>query len=189
MNDESTQKDETADPDVQDKAVLDNEVLVSEVIESEVVDKKGAAVKFPPPAIFASLILLGAGLQQLWPLRVGMPAAFENIGIVLAVVGVAIAILVNSSFNRAGTAIEPWKPTTAIVTTGFYAWSRNPIYVGFCFINIGIGIATSNLWIFISFIPAALLLYHIAIVKEEAYLERKFGEEYLSYKRKVRRWI
>ena len=105
------------------------------------------------------------------------------------VVGVGVAIVVNSSFNRVGTAIEPWKPTTAIVTKGIYAWSRNPIYLGFCLINAGIGIANNSFWIFISFIPAAILLYHVAIAKEEAYLEKKFGDEYLAYKKKVRRWI
>lgn len=152
-------------------------------------DKKGASVKFPPPAIFAGLILLGAGMQSRWPLPLGIPESLEIFGYLLVAIGVAIAIVVNSSFNRVGTAIEPWKPTTSIVTTGIYAWSRNPIYAGFCLINIGVGIASNNFWIFISFIPAAILLYHVAIAKEEAYLEQKFGEEYIAYKKKVRRWI
>ena len=152
-------------------------------------DKKGAAVKFPPPAIFASLTLLGAAIQMLWPLSLGIPQSLEIFGYLLVLLGVAIAIGVNSSFKKVGTAIEPWKPTTAIVTTGIYGWSRNPIYTGFCLINIGIGVASNNFWIFVSFIPAALLLYHVAIAKEEAYLEQKFGDEYLAYKKKVRRWI
>ena len=152
-------------------------------------DNKGAAVKFPPPAIFASLILLGFGMQTLLPLRLGIPESLEVFGYLLVLFGVAIAILVSSSFRKVGTAIEPWKPTTAIVTTGIYAWSRNPIYTGFCFINIGIGVATNNLWIFVSFIPAAFLVYHVAIAKEESYLEQKFGDEYLAYKKSVRRWI
>lgn len=152
-------------------------------------DKKGAAVKFPPPAIFASCILLGAGLQYLRPLRLGIPESIEIFGYLLVLLGIIITILVATSFRRAGTAIEPWKPTTSIVTTGFYAWSRNPIYAGFCLINIGIGIASNSIWIFVSFIPAAFLLYHVAIAKEEAYLAEKFGEEYLTYKNKVRRWV
>lgn len=152
-------------------------------------DKKGAAVKFPPPAIFASCILLGAVLQWLWPVKLGIPESLEVFGYVLVLLGITAAILVATSFRRAGTAIEPWKPTTAIVTTGFYAWSRNPIYAGFCLINLGVGIASNNFWIFISFLPAAFLLYHVAIAKEEAYLEEKFGEEYLAYKKTVRRWI
>jgi protein-S-isoprenylcysteine O-methyltransferase Ste14 len=152
-------------------------------------DKKGAAVKFPPPAIFVSCILVGAGLQALWPVGLGLAESVQVFGYAFILAGVVVAILVATSFRRAGTAIEPWKPTTAIVTNGFYAWSRNPIYAGFCLVNIGVGIVSNSLWIFISFIPAAFLLYHIAIAKEEAYLEEKFGEEYLAYKQKVRRWI
>ncbi|MFT7471508.1 MAG: protein-S-isoprenylcysteine O-methyltransferase Ste14 [Kiritimatiellia bacterium] len=163
--------------------------MSDELNEESTQDKKGAAVKFPPPAIFASCILLGAGLQYLRPVGLGIPESIEILGYLLVLFGITIAILVATSFRRAGTAIEPWKPTTSIVTTGFYAWSRNPIYAGFCLINIGIGIASNSLWIFVSFIPAAFLLYHVAIAKEEAYLAEKFGEEYLAYKKKVRRWV
>jgi len=152
-------------------------------------DKKGPGVRFPPPAIFASCILLAAGLHSLWPVHLGIPESVRMLGYVLTLLGVVVAILVATSFRRLGTAIEPWKPTTAIVTTGFYAWSRNPIYAGFCLIAIGVGIASNSLWIVVSFLPAAFFLYHIAIVKEEAYLEEKFGKEYLDYKAKVRRWI
>lgn len=157
-------------------------------LESEP-DKKGAAVKFPPPAIFASLILAGTGIQSVFPVALGIPESLQIIGYVLVIAGVAIAIVVSGAFRRVGTAIEPWKPTTAIVTTGIYAWSRNPIYAGFCLINMGIGVATNSLWIYVSFIPAAFLVYVVAIAKEEAYLEEKFGEEYLAYKNRVRRWI
>lgn len=152
-------------------------------------DRKGAAVKFPPPAIFVILIFIGAGLDYVWPIGVGVPASFEVVGIALVLFAVAVAILVNGSFKRLGTAIEPWKPTTKIITSGFFAWSRNPIYTGFCLFNIGLGIAFNSFWILISFIPAAILVYYIAIAKEEAYLEKKFGEDYIAYKNKVRRWI
>jgi protein-S-isoprenylcysteine O-methyltransferase Ste14 len=152
-------------------------------------DNKVAAVKFPPPAIFASCIFLGAGFQYLRPVGLGIPESIEIFGYLLVLFGITIAILVATSFRRVGTAIEPWKPTTSIVTTDFYAWSSNPIYAGFCLINIGIGIASDSIWIFVSFIPAAFLLYHVAIAKEEAYLAEKFGEEYLTYKNKVRRWV
>lgn len=148
-----------------------------------------AAVKFPPPLLFVILILVAAGLDYVWPLGLGVPESLEVIGIAITLFGVAVAILVSGAFKRSSTAIEPWKPTTRLVTSGFYALSRNPIYVGFCLFNMGIGIASNSLWIFLSFIPGAVLVYYIAIAKEEAYLERKFGEEYLEYKRRVRRWL
>ena len=152
-------------------------------------DTKGPAVKFPPPVIFALLIFVGAGLDSIWPVGLGVPDSFAVIGIAVTLFGLAVAILVSGTFKRESTAIEPWKPTTKIVTSGFYAWSRNPIYLGFCLFNIGIGLSSDSFWIFISFIPGAILVYFIAIAKEEAYLEEKFGEEYITYKNKVRRWI
>lgn len=152
-------------------------------------DKKGAAVKFPPPAIFVLLIFIAAGLDYLWPLSMGVPEAFEPIGIAITLFGVTVVILINGTYKRVGTAVEPWKPTTRLITTGYYHWSRNPIYVGFCLFNIGIGISADSLWILLSFIPGAVLVYYIAIAKEEAYLEKKFGQEYLDYKARVRRWI
>lgn len=156
---------------------------------AENTDNRGAAVRFPPPAIFVLLIITAGGIHNILPLPIGVPEAFQPLGIAICLFGVAVAILVNGTFKRKGTAIEPWKPTTNIITTGFYAWSRNPIYVGFCLFNIGIGIAVNSLWIMLSAIPGAILVYYIAIAKEEVYLEEKFGQEYLDYKARVRRWI
>ncbi|MBT3529553.1 MAG: isoprenylcysteine carboxylmethyltransferase family protein [Gammaproteobacteria bacterium] len=152
-------------------------------------DLKGAGVKYPPPIVFLMIILLGGGLDYLWPIGMGVSGNGALVGGVLILVGATIAILVNAEFKRRNTAIEPWKPTTSIVTDGFYAWSRNPIYLGFCMLSIGIGIALNSFWIFISFIPGALAVQIIAINKEEEYLEAKFGQEYLDYKNKVRRWL
>ena len=148
-----------------------------------------AQVKFPPPLIFLLLIVLGYGLHRAIPVGIGIPEAFTNLGIAITLFGMAVVILIMGAFKRSSTAIEPWKPTSSLITTGFYRWSRNPIYAGFCLFNIGIGIALNSLWIVISFVPGAILVYYIAIAKEEAYLEREFGEEYLAYKRKVRRWL
>lgn len=148
-----------------------------------------AQVKFPPPLIFLLLIFSGFGLNRLLPLGMGVPGGFAVLGLAFCLFGVAVVILINGMFKHNSTAIEPWKPTTVLVTHGLYRFSRNPIYVGFCLFNIGVGIAFNNLWIFLSFIPGAILVYYIAIAREEAYLERAFGEEYLAYKRKVRRWL
>lgn len=152
-------------------------------------DKKGAAVKFPPPLIFVLLIFVGAGLDYLLPMGFTSPTLLVWAGIALAVFAIIIALAVNGVFKRVGTAIEPWKPTTQLVSTGLYAYSRNPIYAGFCLFNLGVGIALGNLWIVLSVFPAALLVYHIAIKKEEAYLTEVFGEEYVAYRQKVRRWL
>ncbi len=152
-------------------------------------DKKGAAVKFPPPLIFLLLIFLGFGMQWLYPLRLGLLDSLQWLGYLLCLLAIAVPLQVNGVFNKVGTAIEPWKPTNSLVTGGIYRWSRNPIYAAFCIFNIGTGIAGNSLWVILSFIPGAILVYLIAIKREERYLEQKFGEEYLSYKQSVRRWI
>ena len=152
-------------------------------------DARGDDVKLPPPLIFLVLLLLGAGLEYLLPTSLGIPRALELAGLVLLLYGVTVAILINADFKRRKTHIEPWKPTHAIVTTGFYAWSRNPIYLGMCIADVGIGMYSDSIWIVATAIPTALILYYFVITKEEDYLERKFGEEYLKYKAKVRRWL
>jgi len=152
-------------------------------------DKHGAAVKFPPPLVFILLLMIGYGRQNLWPVGIGSSSGFKYLGVAVVMLGFAIVILVNQSFKCAETNIEPWKPTTKIVTNGIYAYSRNPVYVGFCLIAAGTGISLNSFWILTSFIPSAILVYYLAIRKEEAYLLEKFGEEYLLYKSRVRRWM
>jgi protein-S-isoprenylcysteine O-methyltransferase Ste14 len=152
-------------------------------------DKKGAAVKSPPPFIFLILLLVACGVQYFWPVGIGSSSGLKYIGVGIGLLGIGITIRISRSFKRAEIHIEPWKPTTKIISTGMYAYSRNPIYVGFCLVPIGVGVFLNSFWILISFIPSAVLVYYIAIRKEEAYLEKKFGEEYAQYKSKVRRWF
>ena len=135
------------------------------------------------------LLLAAYGVQHFWPLGIGSSSGIKYIGVGVGMLGVGIVVLVSRSFKRAETNIEPWKPTTKIISTGFYAYSRNPVYAGYCLVTIGMGVFLNNFWILISFIPSAVLVYYIAIRKEEAYLEKKFGAEYTHYKTKVRRWL
>ncbi len=152
-------------------------------------DKKGAAVKFPPPLIFLLSLLAAYAAQRFWPISIGNISGLKPLGAAVIILGICIAILVSLSFKRAETNIEPWKPTRKIVSTGVFAYSRNPAYLAFCLALIGTGIFLNSFWILISFIPSAILVYYIAIRKEETYLEKKFGGEYVDYKNKVRRWL
>ena len=107
----------------------------------------------------------------------------------IATLGIFIILLAHYSLKRAGTNIEPTRPTTKIVSTGIYAFSRNPIYTALCLILMGIGIRENSVIILASIIPFMVMLYWAVIQKEEMYLERKFGEEYLQYKNRVRSWL
>jgi protein-S-isoprenylcysteine O-methyltransferase Ste14 len=152
-------------------------------------DKKGADVKVPPPLIFLLSLLAAYGAQRFWPIGIGNFSGLKPLGAIVIILGICITILVSLSFKRAETTIEPWKPTSKIVSTGIFAYSRNPAYLALCLTLMGIGIFLNNFWILISFIPSAILVYYIAIRKEETYLEKKFGGEYVDYKSKVRRWL
>jgi protein-S-isoprenylcysteine O-methyltransferase Ste14 len=78
---------------------------------------------------------------------------------------------------------------TTIVETGPYRFTRNPIYLGMVLGLIGLAIAFNSLWLLVTLVPFALVIRYAVITREEAYLERKFGEVYLAYKSRVRRWL
>ena len=148
-----------------------------------------AGVKVPPPLIFLGGLLAGIGLEALEPIEgIGSPWRW----IALAV-GIVIWAWLDGSamrrFQKADTALPPFRPTSAIVTDGPYRFSRNPIYIGMAALYVGLAIAFDAVWALI-LLPAVLLVIRFYVIaREERYLEAKFGEEYLAYKRRVRRWI
>jgi protein-S-isoprenylcysteine O-methyltransferase Ste14 len=81
------------------------------------------------------------------------------------------------------------KPTTVIVRTGPYRLSRNPIYLAFSLFQLGIAIWANSLWLVATLVGAVALIHYLVIPREEQHLERRFGTEYLDYKRSVRRWL
>jgi protein-S-isoprenylcysteine O-methyltransferase Ste14 len=152
-------------------------------------DRKGAGVKFPPPLIFLTTVLSAYAMQFILPAKISDSWIILIVGSVLLAIALIIIVIVALSFRRVETHIEPWKPTSTIVTSGIFAVSRNPIYLALCIANIGIGLLLNSWWVLLSFVPTGVLVYLIAIRPEEAYLERKFGDEYLVYKARVRRWL
>ncbi len=92
-------------------------------------------------------------------------------------------------FRAAGTNVETWRPTEALVTEGLHARSRNPIYVGMLVIYAGLAILIDSLWALGLGVALFVYLRFFVIAREERYLERKFGETYLAYKRRVRRFL
>jgi protein-S-isoprenylcysteine O-methyltransferase Ste14 len=87
-----------------------------------------------------------------------------------------------------GTNPEPWKPTLALVTTGVFRYLRNPMYVGMTFMVIGLAIALASDWMLVALIPAAMIVHYGVILREERYLERKFGEPYRLFQASVPRY-
>ena len=148
-----------------------------------------AGVVAPPPLIYLAGLIVGFGLEGLLP-GASLPRVVRwGGGGVLVVAGASLLASFNTAFSRKGTAVEPWKPTTAIVTSGPYRFTRNPAYLGMALVYAGIALLAEALWVLVP-LPVVLVAIDRGVIsREERYLERKFGREYADYKAGVRRWI
>ncbi len=141
-----------------------------------------------PPIVYLCSILSGLILQWLFPLEV-FPTPVEAVGGVFISVAVVLFGLSVREFQRARTPIPSSRPSTALVRTGPNRFSRNPIYVSFTLLQIGVAIWVNGVWVLVALIPTLILIRYGVIAREERYLVRRFGELYLQYKESVRRWI
>ncbi len=143
----------------------------------------------PPPLIFAGALGAGLLLNRLRPTAFLPHALSRLLGWPVIAGGFLFGLSGFREMRRAGTNVDPREPTTAIVTGGPYRFTRNPLYVGMTLMYCGFA-ARANALPAALFLPFALhLMNHGVIEREERYLERKFGDEYLRYKGRVRRWI
>ena len=110
-------------------------------------------------------------------------------GWLLSGLGAAIAGWAEIAFLIARTGTLPISPTSTIVSTGIYRWTRNPMYLGMSLVTAGLAFLLGSLWFLIVLPLAVYAVTKLAIEPEEAYLQRKFGQTYLDYKNKVRRWF
>jgi protein-S-isoprenylcysteine O-methyltransferase Ste14 len=150
-------------------------------------DHPGVPVR--PPQIYLGFIVLGFVIDYFWPVPFLPPVIQFSGAAVLGGAGIVIALLAMRRFRAAGTNVPTPQPATAIVTDGIYAYSRNPIYIGMSLLHLAIGVSADSPWIIAALIPTLIVIRYTVITREEAYLERKFGDEYLAYKSKVRRWF
>lgn len=155
--------------------------------------RRDAATRFFPPAVPLATVLIGVGLEFLWPLDPGFalaaPARYWLGGAILAGSLLVLGAWPVLMFRRTGQSPKPWKPTPEIVVRGPYRFTRNPMYLQMVLGCLGFAVLLWNLWILILTPLCAWILQRWAILPEEAYLEDKFGESYLAYKRRVRRWL
>ena len=152
-------------------------------------DEDNPGVVAPPPLIFAGGLAAGLMLNRLRPTHFLPRALSKILGWPLVFGGLLLGLWGFREMRRAGTNVDPYRPTTAIVEAGPYRFTRNPLYVGMALVYSGISARANAL-------PAALVLpvvLHLVdrgvIKREERYLEGKFGDEYRRYKGRVRRWI
>ena len=143
----------------------------------------------PPPLIYAAALAAGLLANRRYRIPFLPRPLARTLGWPLVIGGIAVGFLGSREMRRAETNLDPYKPTTAIVTEGPFRFTRNPLYLSMTLIYGGISALANAL-------PPVLLLpivQHLmrrgVIEREERYLERKFGDEYLQYKARVRRWI
>jgi protein-S-isoprenylcysteine O-methyltransferase Ste14 len=139
-----------------------------------------------PPLVYVASLAIGTLLQFAMPLP--FPTA-PLLGACLIVVALALLSYSIAEFHAAGTPVPARKPTKAIVRTGPYRISRNPIYLAYSLLQLGIAVWANSLWLLATLIGAVSVIDVFVIPKEERYLQHKFGGEYLDYKSTVRRWL
>lgn len=141
-----------------------------------------------PPLIYLLFMAAGALTQNLFPLAVEIPG-HRLVGILLTTAGFSLSSWSILQFFTHRVNPDPFTPTEAIITTGPFALTRNPIYLAFAMLQIGMGVWSEWIWIAIMAVPATAVIFFGVIVREERYLEAKFGDEYRAYCSRVRRWL
>lgn len=144
---------------------------------------------FRPPLIYlvslvAGVLIQGARRLPFVPGPLAVPAGASVVVVAITLFAYSVA-----TFRAAGTPVPARKPTTEIVRTGPYRFSRNPIYVAFSLFQLGIAIWSNSVWLLITLVGAVALIHYVVIPREEQYLERRFGAHYSDYKISVRRWL
>ena len=142
-----------------------------------------------PPLVFLTSLVSGAVMHLAMPLPF-LPATLAvALGVPLVALAIALFSYSVAQFRAAGTPVPARKPTTVIVRMGPYHFSRNPIYLAFSVFQLGIAISVNSVWLLATLVGAVALIHYVVIPREEQYLERKFGAQYLDYKAAVRRWL
>lgn len=142
-----------------------------------------------PPFALLFAFVSGLVLDWFFPLRF-LPAAIPAalLGGLTFLAGLSLAAWAIAAFRAAGTRVETYRPSSAIVAHGPYRFTRNPIYMGMFLALAGMAIAFNTLWLLATLLIFFVVIRFGVVAREEAYLERKFGDSYRAYKTRVRRW-
>jgi protein-S-isoprenylcysteine O-methyltransferase Ste14 len=142
-----------------------------------------------PPLFFVGALGLGLFLHWWIPVH-PLPAQFSRtLGAGLCLASVVVGIWGGTTMHRAGTNVRPDRPVTALVTGGPFRFSRNPLYLSLTALYLGITLLCDALWPLMTLVPLLVVVHGRIILREERYLESRFGDEYRAYKARVRRWL
>ena len=142
-----------------------------------------------PPLVAVMYIVIAYVLGRFVPLPFTAPTVVRNIGLLLTFVGFLLGIAAFLEFRKARTTLDPHASVKQVVTSGIYRFTRNPIYLGFLLMVIGLPLNSGFYWGIVLAPFYVLMMNRLVIEREENYLERKFKDPYTSYKSRVRRWL
>ena len=152
-------------------------------------DRPNISPMVHPPVVALMFIVIAYFLGRFAPLPFSVPPVLRNIGLALTFVGFLFGIGSFLEFRKARTTLDPHGSSKQVVTSGIYRFTRNPIYLGFLLMVIGLPLNSGLYWGLVMAPFYMLLMNHLVIRHEEAYLEKKFGKAYTSYTSRVRRWL
>jgi len=151
---------------------------------------KSAEIIAPPPAMYLGTFLMGCMINLISPLPLLLSITSRwTTGLVFLAVSGAFARWAFIKMRQIGTTASPYESSTALITSGPFQYSRNPIYVAMTGLYVGVACLVNSGWSLIFLAPLLLLMHYGVILREERYLGDIFGEEYAAYKSVVRRWL
>ena len=142
-----------------------------------------------PPIVALLFIVIAYFLGRFVPPPYVPSMIWRNVGLLLTFIGFLLGIAAFVEFRKARTTVDPHGSVKQVVTSGIYRFTRNPIYLGFLLMVIGLPLNSGLIWGIIVAPLYIIVMTRLVIEHEEAYLEKKFKDQYISYKSRVRRWL
>jgi len=146
------------------------------------------AVPWPPLIVAAALVVAFLG-EWAFPVGLHLGAFGRWLGWALIAAGIGVNVWGVATMRRAGVNLAPHRSATGLVTSGAFAITRNPIYLGTTVAFVGLGAAANSLWFAVAALFAAKLIEIVAIRREEAHLDLLFGSQWVDYAARVPRWL
>ena len=166
---------------------------VSDARKAEMLANDSAGVRIPPPLIYLAALVIGCAVDSPWIYGAGEnwgTGPDEIIpGALLLATGIGLVVWGFLAQRAVGAEVEPWTPTAAITEAPPYTLTRNPMYLGMTAASIALAMIAGSKWSIAALFVAMIVIDRYVIDREEAYLEAKFGDAYLDYKARVRRWF
>lgn len=152
-------------------------------------DRPGINPMVHPPIVASIFIVIAYIIGRFVPIPFAVPSILRNIGLILTFLGFLLGIGAMLEFQRARTTLDPHGSARQLVTSGIYRFTRNPIYLGFLLMVIGLPLNSGLYWGIVMVPFYVLTMNRLVIEREESYLEMKFKNVYPEYKARVRRWL